>query len=184
MKKTLLLIFFFSGLTVATKAQQTYKTIHGDIAITIKDSDSAILLLSNQLLLLLDYETSKVNFHVGYETFETRIDSIDDKLRLMIGDKISFSGKIGITINTKNFAPQKYNMEGTLTSTDPFTPVRGTGSMTCLPTGGGRSPACTLLLSFETSLASLKLDDIFKGSEDLVRVDVRQSVLEKEDVND
>lgn len=177
--KFLLLILMSTGITATTFSQEIYQTISGDIAIAITQNDSDLLMISNHLLVLLDYETSKVSFKVGYETFETRIDSIDSQLRAMRGSILEFTGKLGITINTRNFAPQKYNMEGALTSTVPPTPVRGNGSMTCLPTGGGQSPACTLLLSFETTLTALHLNQIFPTAREGVRIDIRQSVLER-----
>ena len=94
--------------------------------------------------------------------------------------KIFIALIIVTAISTKTFAPQKYNMEGTLMTTTPPTSVKGNGSMNCLPTGGGRMPACTLLVSFETTLSTLHLKDIFNTARDTVRIDIRQSVLEKE----
>ncbi len=182
--KFLLVILMAAGMSANVYSQEIYRTIHGDIAVSITHNDSTMLMISNQLLVLLDYETSKVSFKVGYETFETRIDSIDSQLREMRGANLEFTGKMGITINTRNFAAQRYNLEGVLNTTVPPLPVRGNGSMTCLPTGGGQSPACTLLLSFETTLTALHLSQVFPTANEGVRIDIRQSVLERESDRD
>ncbi len=181
MKQTLLLILLVTGSFYnRIAAQDIYKTIHGDIAISITDHDSVILMISNELSIQLDYITSKVTLTVPLATFTTRIDSIDEKLSRMGGYNIEFTGKLGIAIDTKNFTPQRYNMEGLLTSISPPVPIRGNGSMTCLPAGDKATPACTLLISFETSLANLYLKEVFASADNGVRIDVRQSILERE----
>lgn len=190
--KYLLLFLMLSGISGNLCAQdinpKIYRTIRGDLAIsinrcdTIHHCDSLLLMVSNNLLVTLDYQTSKIHFHVWYETFRTGIDSIDLKLKALRGMALEFTGKLGITINTKYYAPQKYNMEGTLTSIGPPATVWGTGSMTCMPmpTGGGMMPTCTLLASMETTLSVLNLSEIFTAAEDAVRIDLRQSILENE----
>lgn len=176
----LFLFLVLCGLCTTAPAQDMYRTIHGDVAISINDHDSTILLISNQLSVSLDYETSRVSFKVGYETFSSRIDSIDAKLNAMKGSYLEFTGKLGITINTQNFTPQKYNMEGQITSVSPPAPVRGNGSMNCLPAGDRATPACTFLVTIEATLTQLQLKDIFPLAKDGVRVDVRQSILERD----
>lgn len=172
----------FMLITVATlPAQEIYKTIHGDIAISIIDHDSTILAISNQLTIKLDYETSRLTLRVGYETFSTRIDSLDEKFQSLKGNYLEYTGRLGITINTQNFSPQRYpNMEGQLTSVSPPVNIKGNGSMTCIPAGDKATPACTLLVTLETTLSTLQLREVFPTFKDAVHIDVRQSILERE----
>ena len=178
--KLLFLMPIGSIFTGKLNAQQIYSTLHGDLAISLTNHDSTQLIVSNDLLLLLDYETSKVTLRVAYETFHTQIDTLDAKLNAMKGTYLEYTGKLGITINTRNYNPQKYNMEGTLTSANPPVTLRGNGSMTCLPSGDQITPACLLLITLETSLSALRLNQIFPDAEDGVRIEVRQSILKKE----
>ncbi len=179
--KTLFILIAIAAIPATLPAQEIYKTIHGDIAITIIDHDSTILAVSNELNIKLDYETSKITLRVGYETFSTRIDSIDAKFRSLRGNYLEYTGKLGITINTQNFSPQRYpNMEGQLTSVSPPVAIKGNGSMTCIPAGDKATPACTLLVALETTLSTLQLQDIFATAKETVRIDVRQSILERE----
>jgi hypothetical protein len=180
MKTKLLLLFLFLQASITTiTAQQLYSTQQGDLAISITDHDTIRLMVSNEMLLTLDYETSKISLKVGYETFRTHVDSLDDKLRAMKGTYLEYTGKLGISINTRNYGPQKYNMEGVLTTG--YTPVtlQGNGSMTCMPAGDYATPACMLLVSLQTTLSVLHLNQIFTGAEEGVRIDVRQSILKK-----
>lgn len=180
MKKISLLVFILALSFKFLCAQEIYRTKHGDIAISVTIHDSILLMISNELSVALDYESSKVSFKVPVETFRTRIDSIDSKLQALKGSLIEFTGKVGITINTQNFAPQRYNLEGQVTSTSPPVPVRGNGSMNCIPAGDRATPACTFLLNFETTLTALHLTDVFSDADEGVRIEVRQSILERD----
>ncbi|HLP49966.1 MAG TPA: hypothetical protein VK154_03725 [Chitinophagales bacterium] len=180
MKKMYLLLLVIVACYSSVSAQEIYRTKHGDVAISVTIHDSILLMISNELSVALDYESSKVSFKVPVETFNTRVDSIDNKLRALKGTMIEFSGKVGITINTQNFAPQRYNLEGQVTSTSPPVPVRGNGSMNCIPAGDRATPACTFLLNFETTLTALHLREAFPDANEGVRIEVRQSILERD----
>jgi len=180
MKKLYLLVFIIALWFKVSSAQDMYRTKHGDIAISVTINDSVVLLVSNELSVALDYETSRVLFRVPVESFTSRIDSIDRKLRAQRGNIIEFSGRLGITINTQNFSPQRYNMEGQITSASPPVPVRGNGSMSCIPAGDRATPACTFLMSVETNLTTLHLAEVLPDAKDGVRIDIRQSILERD----
>ncbi len=162
------------------RQQELYRTLHGDIAVSISTGDSITLVVSNEMLLLLDYESSKLSFRVPLETFRTGTDSIDRKLYAMRDTIIEFTGKLSISINTKKYDPQNYLLEGTLTCAGHSMPVKGKGSMTCLPNANRLTPACTLLFSLESNLSILNLSRIFPASKQEVRIDLRQSILERE----
>ena len=178
LKTKLLLLFILSAGIV--RSQDVYRTFSGDIAVSITRHDSILLLVSNTLLVTLDYETSRINFKVDLESFSTGIDSLDRKLHLLKDMGIEFNGKLGITINSNRYDLQKYNMEGVITTATPPMPVRGNGSMSCIPSGDRLTPACTLLLTMETTLSALHLSSVFPDAAEGVRIELRQSILEKE----
>ena len=173
----LLLAIAFSATTYA---QEYYRTFSGDIVISLTNRDSTVMLVSHKLLVSLDYETSKISLKVPLQTFRTGIDSFDTRLNAVRNLDLEFTGKLGITINSRRFDPQRYNMEGIITSATAPMSVRGNGSMTCIPAGDKLTPACTLLLSMETTLSALHLSDLFPTAKEEVRIDLRQSVLEKQ----
>jgi len=152
----------------------------GAIAISIGFGDSNILMVSNDLLLNLEYETSKISFHVSYATFHTGVDSFDTRLKALGDTGLDFTGKISISINTKKYDPQNYIMEGTMSCAGHAAIVRGKGTMTCLPSANRLTPACTLLFSVESTLSSLDLSQVFTSAKEGLRIDLRQSILEKD----
>lgn len=174
------LLLLIIGLTSSTHGQEYYRTFSGDIVISLTNHDSIVLLVSHKLLVSLDYETSKISLKVPIETFRTGIDSFDERLKAVRNSDFEFTGKLGITINSRRFDPQRYNMEGLITSATVPAAVRGNGSMTCIPAGDKLTPACTLLLSMETTLSALHLRDAFPTANEQVRIDLRQSILERQ----
>jgi hypothetical protein len=176
----LLLFLILAASSLQLSAQDIYRTRHGDIAISMGYGDTTLLLVSNELVVTLDYETSKVNFYVPYSTFRTGIDTIDARLRALRDTALEFYGKLGIAINTKNISEQHYNMEGTLVSGSFLLPIQAIGSMTCLASADRITPACTLLMTMETTLRALRLAHIFPTARNGVRIDLRESILERE----
>lgn len=180
----LLIICGISENIFSQQFQQIYRTLKGDIAITIKYNDSALIAASNQLTVVLDYETSKINFWVDYSTLHTGIDSIDNKLKLLERQGFQFTGKLDILINTQKHPPQKFNLMGMMNSTNPPIAVEGKGTLVHLQTGGdSNTPVCTLTATIKFSLAGLNLNDIFKNADNDIQIDIRQSLLEKEKAN-
>lgn len=163
--------------------QQIYRLIKGDIAITLTYKDTAIVASSNQLVLILDYETSKLLFRVKYETFHTGIDSIDSKFNLLKGLELKFEGKLDIFVNSKKFSPQKYNLQGTVNSSTPPFNAEGNGTVICIAPGSDAVPSCKLIAAIKTTLSTLNLADIFKNADNNIQIDILQSLLQKEKAN-
>src|SRR5262245_49760777 len=109
-----ILIFSFSGKIFSQ--QEMYRTVKGDITFTVSYRESGIAAASNQLIAFLDYDTGKLIFHAPYTSFHTGVDTIDNKLKRMIGQEVKFDGKLDIFVNPKVKTPQQYNMAGMMTS--------------------------------------------------------------------
>jgi hypothetical protein len=167
------------------QAQQIYLTTKGHIAISMKYNDSALIAVSNQLIVTLDYETGEIIFRVAYQTFHTGIDSLDNKLKSLKTQEMHFKGKLNIFINTKKKSPQKYNMTGLMNSTIPPTIAEGNGTVLCMAPSDSYSitPSCVLTLTMKFTLSGLGLTDVFRIADNAIRIDVRQSLLGKEKVN-
>lgn len=177
----MLLVILF-GFPKNIFSQQVYRIIKGDIFITMKHNDSALIAVSNQLIETIDYETSKITFSVDYETLRTGIDSIDNKLKLLKNGHLKFSGKIDLRINTLNNSLQKFNIEGMFDSTSPPSPVFGNGSLICYNSGNNVIPSCMLTLTMNSTL-KINLANVFINTNDEIQIDIRQSLLEKEKMN-
>lgn len=161
-----------------------YRTIKGDIAIAMKYNDSALIAVSNQLIVVLDYEISKITFRVRYETFHTGLDSIDNKLKSLKGEELNFTGKLNIFINTKEHPPQKFDFTGLMNKANSNVATEGNGTLVHLASGGdATTPSCRLTLTMNSTLSELNLTQIFTNAENAVQIDIRQSLLEKEKTN-
>lgn len=164
---------------VSQQPLQIYRTIKGDIAITLLYKDTAIIAASNQLLVLLDYETSRILFKVQYETFHTGTDSLDNKFKSLKGQELAFEGKLGIFVNTKKYTPQKYNMQGAMTSISYSFTAEGNGTVLCMAPGNNNISSCKLIAAIKCKLSDLNLTDVFKNADNNIQIDIRQSLLEK-----
>lgn len=177
---TALTIALFAIMGNRICAQQVYKTVSGDIAVSISFGDTTQLMVSHDIFVILNYENSKLYFRIPVETFKTGVDSIDEVISKKRGQIVEFNGKLSITINPRVFAAQRYLLDGMLTVGNLALPINGTGSMTCMAAANNSTPACTLLLSFESTLSALNLTELFPGARDAIRVDMRQSILERQ----
>lgn len=187
-KKTRLLIMLLlisvSEFVFSQQQQQIYRTIKGDIALTVVYKDTVIIATSDQLIATLDYDTEKLIFRVKYETFHTGIDSIDNKLKLLNVHELKFDGALNIFINPKKQTPQNYNMTGMMTSTASPFPTEGIGTVVCVRgTRDDAAPACKLTATIKGKLSELNLSGVFQNADNNVQIDLRQSLLEKEKVN-
>ncbi|MBK5284714.1 MAG: hypothetical protein JJE25_04875 [Bacteroidia bacterium] len=185
-KKTsfMLMLVLFSISENVFSQEQMYRTVKGDIALTITYKDTVIIAASNQLIAILDYETGKIIFRVQYETFHSGIDSIDNNFKFLTTQELHFEGALNIFINTQKRTPQKYNMTGMMTSIAfPF-PAEGNGTVVCVPAiGDDFVPSCKLIATIECKLSQLHLTGIFKNAVNNMQIDLRQSLLEKDKVN-
>jgi hypothetical protein len=175
----LLLIFFAPGSVFSQ--QEIYRTIKGDITLTILYKDSGVVAASNQLIAFLDYDTGKLIFRAQYATFHTGNDSINRELKLAAPQELKFEGQLDIFVNPKKKTPQKYNLTGMMTSgASPFF-TEGNGTVLCIPAiNNDDVPSCKLIATIKCKLSELNLTDIFKNADSNVQVDIRQSLLEKE----
>lgn len=179
----LLFLLAFSN-NIYSQSQQIYRIIKGDIIITMKYNDTtAVEAKSNQLIETIDYETSQITFTVPYETLYTGIDSIDNLLRTLKYMELKFIGKIDLTVNTLNTSLQKFNIEGAIISATPPVAAFGNGNLICYNSGDGVVPSCMLTLTMKTTLTTLNLKDIFRGAQNEIQIDIRQSLLKKEKTN-
>jgi hypothetical protein len=94
---------------------------------------------------------------------------------------MEFSGKLDIPyINTKGHPQQNFNAEGTMLSAIPPANVIATGTLDHISSEG--YVACVLTLKMQFSLSALNIHQAFYNADDLLQIDIQQSVLKR--VND
>lgn len=180
----LLILFIVSVHVFSQQPQQIYRTIKGDFTISIKYNDSSLIAISNQLIVTLDYETSKIAFRVKYETLHTGVDIIDTKLKALKDEELIFIGKLNVFINTKEHPPQKFDFSGLMNRAKSNVATEGNGMLVHLASGGdATTPSCRLALTLKSTLSELNLTEIFTDADDAVQIDIRQSLLEREKSN-
>lgn len=178
-----LLLFIIYG-KVFSQQQQVYRTIKGNISISVPYNDSSLIAVSNQLIVMLDYETAKITFRVKYETLRTGIDSIDTKLKTLKGEELIFIGMLNIFINTQEHPPQKFDFTGLMNTTNASLAKEGKGTLTHISSrADSTTPSCWLTLTMKSSILELNFTQIFTNANDVVQIDIQQSLLEKEKTN-
>lgn len=170
---SLLLIF---GLKV--KAQEVYGTTNGTIHITGGWNDSSLIAVSKELVVLLNYETAQFELRLDKSTIKTGIDSLDQKLKKLDHDVLVYEGKLGIDfIRTQSHAPQDFVVEGYLTCAPHNEDIIGKGHLEHI---FGDVYSCILNMTFQLSLKDINLDIDLLGLADEIHVEVKQTVLKRE----
>ena len=95
-------------------AQESYRTYLGTIVLSTEVNNKPFQFISNELDVLLNYETAEFKFSL--KKYSIRANSISN-LQLYKPDEITFSGKLGIDfIKTDSHPVQIFDVEGVLSS--------------------------------------------------------------------
>lgn len=181
LKQILIVIISLFFIQYAVNAQQIYRTLEGSLAITLSSNDKVLIASSHQLIVTLNYENGEIHFKVPYDSFRTGIDSVDANLLKLANQWMEFSGKLGIPyINTKKHPKQNFDAEGTMLSAAPPLKVEAKGTLVHISSEG--FIACVLTLKMQFSLSALNIPMTFYNANDLIQIDIQQSVLKR--VND
>jgi hypothetical protein len=129
----------------------------------------------------LNYETGEIRFTVPYGSFRTGILSVDTNFIKLANKSMEYSGKLGISfINTTKHPEQNFDMEGTMLGTVPPVNVRAKGKLLHISSKG--PVACELSITIQFSLSALNIQEAFYDANDLIRIDIQHSLLNR--VND
>jgi len=154
--------------------QGQYRTSTGTIVITLFLEERPVKITSDDLLIMLDYETGKLVMKLPVSALATDNDTLANRFRNKKGEFIRFEGKLGLDyINTQGHPPLDFKIEGIVLPQNYH--VIGSGYLVHIVHGHSRS--CLLSMNFR-----LKTREFFPGhqlpglSED-VYVEVVQSLL-------
>ena len=168
-------IVFLLALGLNAKAQQIYGTNNGIVHITGVLNDSALNVVSNELIILLNYETAQFELRLDKSTLRTGVDSLDKKLERLVRDVLVYKGKLGIEfIQTESHPAQDFTVEGYLTNASHNETIMGEGHLEHI---FGDVYSCVLNMSFQLNLKEINLNLDLPGLANEVHVEIRQTVL-------
>ncbi|MBD80961.1 MAG: hypothetical protein CL840_18735 [Crocinitomicaceae bacterium] len=161
------------------KAQEVYSSTIGTVHITGVWNDSIITAISNELIVLLNYETARFEMRLDKSTLRTGIDSLDKELKELEGNILVYEGKLGIEyVQTQSHPPQDFEVEGYLTCAPHNENIIGKGRLKHIFED---VYSCILNMTFHLNLKEINLDIDLFGLDDEIRVEIIQTVLKRKD---
>jgi len=173
--KYTLVLFMLAGVGfTGIYAQEQYRTSAGTLIITAFLNDKPVKISSKKLLIILDYETGKVEIKQDISALTSENDIIREHLKSKSGQSIRFEGKLGLDyINTQGHPPMDFSVEGTILPQSYH--VIGSGHLVHL--AHGTSISCLLSMNFQLDVDQLFPGNKLPGLGNEVYVQVVQSLL-------
>lgn len=169
---TIIVILF----TTNTMAQDVYRTLNGKMLITVVSNDSILKIKNDELVIQLNYETTRFTMKMDKSNFKTGIDSLDKKLAQLKYEIIEYKGVLGVqSINTEGHPPLDFNVEGVLSTNNNI--IKGTGHLEHIANRGLFS--CVLTLKFNINKNDLGLNIEGLVIEENIQIEIVQNVLNK-----
>jgi len=166
-------IFFANSIS-----QDIYGTTNGIIEVSGVWNGNNLVATSHQLQVDLNYETAEIKMKLDKSTLRTGIDSLDNLLRALRGDLLTYDGKLGVDfIMTKKHPKQQFDVSGTLSCVHNENDVQGSGRLEHIE---AELYSCVLTMSFEMSLSETNLEIQLLGLEDRFRISIMQIVLKRD----
>jgi len=163
------------AMTYTSKAQTVYGTTNGVVQITGLWNDSSFTARSNQLGVILNYETAAFQLRLDKSTLVTGIDSLDKLLSQSTGHIMHYEGTLGIEyIKTQKHPPLDFDVEGFLTCNPHYERLAGKGRLVHI---FGDYYSCILNLTFHINLKETDLGINLPGLSDDIHVEIVQTVL-------
>jgi hypothetical protein len=151
--------------------QNMYRTINGTMKLVAKVNDEPVLILTDQMVILLDYSTANINIRIDPKNLA----GIPENIRRVIDsigiDNIIFEGKLGIDyIMTRQHPPMDFQVEGVLLPWN--IELYGRGHLEHIDEGSYY--ACLLNLSFNIELAGTSG---IEGFDNYLVIEIQQAIL-------
>ena len=155
-------------------SQSIYQTQKGNMTIKGIVNDSLFEVKTSELLILLNYQDGSFIMKMDESTFETGVDSLDKKLKLLKYDIITFKGELGVEyINTNDNTPPNFSVEGVLSTNSKI--IKGKGNLQHTSSRGRYSGILTL--KFTVNKNDLGLDLSMLNLEDELQIEITKVVL-------
>ncbi|MDX5340348.1 MAG: hypothetical protein LPK25_15075 [Cyclobacteriaceae bacterium] len=170
-----LFLLFGCGALLAQQPMQEYRTMRGNMIITGKVGDTALIMQSNRLIISLNYETAELIIRVNKKSVSPGYGSTFSESPANHDTEVLFKGKLGLDyINTQSHPPLDFKVEGYIVNnSDTQTMITGTGHLEHIFAG---EYACILDLDFEVSPELL---DINWPGEEKVTIQIIQTILKR-----
>lgn len=181
MKKKLILNFVYLFLVtflVNVNAQEILRSTRGTIQIKGVWNDSPIVAVSNELIIILNYETAQFELRLDKASLRTGIDSLDTVLRKLNENVFIYEGKLDIEmVRTQDHPPQDFIVEGYLTCAEHNEQIIGKGHLEHIFDG---VYSCFLNMTFNLSLNNNDIVVNLLGLKDDIQINIIQAVLKRE----
>lgn len=173
-----LLVVFFILFTTSINAQDVFRTTNGKIQLTGVWNDSVLTVRSDELIIIMNYETAAFHLKLDKSTLKTGIDSLDARLKKLERNYIEYEGKLGIDyIITHDHPPLDFIVEGYLNCFPHNEHIVGKGRLEHIFQG---YYSCILNMTFHISLKEINMEINLPGLKDEIHVEILQSVLNQE----
>jgi hypothetical protein len=151
--------------------QSMYRTMNGTMKLVAKIDNEPVLMLTDQLIILLDYSTAEIRIKVDPLELVGIPENIRRQLDSVGLDQIVFEGKLGIDyIRTRQHPPMDFRVEGKLLPWD--IQLFGRGHLEHIDEGSYY--ACLLNLSFDMQLTG---SSGIEGLDDNLVIEIQQAIL-------
>ena len=156
---------------------EAYSTTKGTIKITGEWNDTILNVQSQDLIIMLNYESAEFQLKLDKSTLTTGVDSIDQILGSKESDYIEYEGKLDIErVKTEKHPPMDFLVEGQLKCNNHNELLTGTGHLEHIY---GDVVSCILNMTFHLSLSESNLTIDLPGLKDEIHIEIVQSVLNR-----
>ncbi len=178
---SLIVSTFFIG-TNLTNAQsqnnESYGSANGAIEIVGVLNDTILIAESNELVMVLNFETGEFLLNLYISSLRTGNDSINKLLKKLDEVELQFKGNLGVDfIKTVDYSPQDFEVKGYLKHEPEYQYISGKGHLEFLY---GDTPTGMLSISFKINLADIDIFLGIEGLEDEIQIEIMQTVTKSE----
>lgn len=170
------LILFLIGNVVGQN--EAYSSRSAALQIRGEFSGESLVGKTQELAVILNYETAEITLRFPANSLETNSDSLNSILAKSTTE-LFYQGKLGMEyINTDDHPPMKFTTEGWLKIDDSEKQVIGEGELHHVENGG--QVACLLGLTMNLNFKDLNIPIPIPGIEENFSVIITQALLEKD----
>lgn len=171
-------VIILSALSSTLWSQEIYRTTKGYFQATAVIEDTTVLAESNDLMVVLDYESAEIKMILDKRTVTTGNSNLDSLIHGSSQRELIFNGELDIEyINTKNHPPQDFKVSGYLECEPHNEYLEGKAHLEHIYSG---YYSCVLALSFHLNLEELGLMPQLKGFEPDIHIEIAHTVLKRE----
>ncbi len=172
----IIVVLFLFAANISEAQNELYKTSKGYLLIKVDLNGTSVDIRSDELMIMLDYETGGIVLKQKVSSLMTDNDSIRSQLKKLQDVYLKFEGKLGLDyVNTVDHPPVDFQVEGTLLPQD----IQITGKGHLEHIAQKTKSVCLLTMDFMLNPEIIFPDAQFPGIHNKINVKVIQSLLGK-----